>query len=166
MNIHDIVLWAALIVCTLLLVACGNEALRLNTAIATGMLEVQSASGPVVRQLRSQAAVSAARRVHDVGGTEVEAQAAAETEADSWQCALEGHRIYALAVGTYIDTISLWSNGRDFALLDAFPFVQRALDSYRFFASCLASLGSDVLPEVPEFFNLIPSTWNMGSTSP
>jgi hypothetical protein len=64
-----------------------------------------------------------------------------------------------LAVGAYIDTLALWAAGRDFELTDAIPFVRRAIDAYTVLASCVASLGSDALPEVPAFFDLVPATW-------
>lgn len=141
------------------LAACGNTALQVNGEIARAMLEVQSSSGPVIRELRVNASIQSARDVHDSGGNEAAAQAAAENTARSWQCAIDGHGIFATAVSAYVDTLSLWNAGQDFALSSVLPYVMRAVEAYRFLASCMTSLGSDALPEVPAFMNLIPSTW-------
>jgi len=161
MSAHDWLLVALAITLPILLVGCGNEALRANATVARAMLEIQAESGPIVRELRVSASVNAAREVHDSGGDEATAQAAATETSRRWQCAIDGHRIYALAVGSYIDALALWLSGEDFELLDAIPFLRRGLDSYRVLSSCLRSLGSDALPEVPSFLNLIPPTWSV-----
>jgi len=149
-----------LAVCVAFLVAgCGNEALRINATIARAMLEIQSSSGPMIRELRVNAGVEAGREAHDRGDSEAAAQASAAAAADAWQCAIDGHGIYASAVGAYIDALALWSNGVELELADALPFVRRAIDSYRFLASCLRSLGSDVLPDAPAFLDLVPPAW-------
>lgn len=153
---------ACIIVClALLATGCGNEALRMNAELGRGMLEAQSTSGPIIRQLRIDASVAAGRAAHDRGAPESTAQAAAQAEAQRWQCALDGHGIYASAVSAYIGTLALWNAGQDFGLTDVLPYARRALDGYRFLASCLASLGSAILPEVPAFFDLIPSGWSL-----
>lgn len=138
---------------------CGNEALRINTSIARAMLEVQAESGPLIRELRVAAGVSAGHSAHARGEPEAVAQIAARAAASRWQCAIDGHRLYSIAVGTYIDTLALWGAGEDFELTDAIPFVIRALDTYRVLASCLLSLGSEVLPAVPAFLDVIPPMW-------
>lgn len=164
-SITDIVVMAFLALSILVLGAtvtgCGNQALQANQEVARMMLEVQSTSGPVIRQLRIDASIAAGREVQESGGQESAAQVAASETAQRWQCALDGHGIYATAVSAYIDTLTLWQGGQDFELLDVLPFVRRAIDSYSFLVSCLASLGSDLLPEVPAFFSLIPSTWSL-----
>lgn len=158
----DGLLWVlAFVVLSVLFVGCGNEALKANVSIASAMLEVQSASGPVIRAARVEAGVSAGRDVHDSGGDEASAQLAASSAARRWQCAIDGHRIYASAVGAYIDTLALWAAGLDFELTDAIPFVRRALDTYRALVSCLVSLGSDALPAVPVFLDSIPPLWEV-----
>ena len=151
-----------LAVCVAFLVAgCGNEALRVNATVARAMLEVQAESGPVIRELRVNAGVEAGREAHDRGAPEAEAQAAATAAASAWQCAIDGHGIYASAVGAYIDALALWANGVELELADALPFVRRAIDAYGFLASCLRSLGSDALPDAPSFLNLIPPVWSV-----
>jgi hypothetical protein len=151
----------ALLVSAVFVAGCGNEALRINAEVARGMLELQAESGPRIRELRIAAGVSAGREAMEAGLQQDRAQAAARAAAEQWQCAIDGHSIYAEAVGSYIDTLTLWQAGRDFDISDILPFVRRAIDSYRFLSSCLSSLGSDVLPELPSFFNLIPPTWGI-----
>lgn len=147
---------------TLLLASgCGVEALRINADIARGMLEVQSSSGPAIRRARMNAAIEAGRQAHANGLPESAAQLAAEHVADQWQCAIDGHSIYALGVGAYIDALALWQSGDGFSLAGVIPFVSRAVDSYRFLASCLTGLGSSILPEIPDFFRLIPPVWDV-----
>lgn len=160
MTLHDLTLLVALVLLSCLALGCGNEALRINAGVAGAMLEVQSASGPVIRAARVKAGVDAGRAVHTSGGSEPEAQSAARSAADEWMCAVNGHRLYSLAVGSYIDTLALWAAGRDFELADAIPFVLRALDSYRVLSACLRSLGSEALPETPSFLDMIPPAWS------
>jgi hypothetical protein len=159
-NAHDFALLVAFVLVAILAVGCGNEALRINAGVARAMLEVQAESGPVIRELRVSAGVEAGREAHARGEPEATAQAAASSAAARWSCAIDGHRLYSLAVGAYIDTLALWVAGRDFELVDAIPFVRRALDSYRVLSSCLRSLGSEVLPEAPSFLDMIPPTWS------
>ena len=155
-------LWAAVVLLLAgLLFGCGNEALKINASIARSMLTVQSETGPAIRQARIDASVSAGRDVHDAGGTQDEAQRAATQATRRWQCAVDGHRMFALAVGSYIDALALWANGEAFELVDILPFVRRAIDSYRVLSSCARSLGSQLLPEAPAFFDLIPPTWSV-----
>ena len=161
MTSHETLLMICAIVLAALFVGCGNQAWRVNASVARAMLEVQAESGPVIRELRVQAGVNAGREVHDRGGPEIEAQAAAVDAADRWDCAIEEHRIYSSMVGAYIDALALRVNDSDFELMDALPFVRRALAAYRALASCLASLESDALPETPEFLNLIPPAWSV-----
>lgn len=162
MSVRDLVLTFALaLVFSIWCVGCGNAALQTNATVARAMLEVQAESGPLVRELRIDAATAAAREVHATGGNEAAAQAAATSAASRWQCAIDTHRIYSTAVGSYIDTLVLWQAGRDFELSDSIPFVARALDAYRALTSCLSSLGSDALPTVPSFLDLIPSAWGV-----
>ena len=124
----------------------GNEALRVNVEVARAMLEAQSASGPVIRDLRIDAALDAARAVHDAGGDESEALESARATADRWSCAIDGHRLYS---------------GAEFQLIDVVPFVRAALDAYRSIASCLQALGVANVPEEPAFFQLIPPEWSL-----
>ena len=161
MSVHGFVLFVLALVLAALFVGCGNEALRVNASVARVMLEVQSTSGPVIRELRVDAGIAAGRRVHANGGTIEAAQRAAVSTAQRWQCAIDGHRLYSSAVGAYIDALVLWQASDDFELADAIPFVRRALDAYRVTASCLLSLGSNVLPEVPSFLRLIPLGWEV-----
>ncbi len=161
MNMHDLLLTVALAASAFLFVGCGSAALKTNAAIASAALEIQSVSGPVIRELRINAGVTAGDEVYSSGGTEAEAQAAAARTTARWQCAIDGHRVYSTAVGAYIDALSLWSVGRSFELTDVIPIVRGVLDSYRVFSSCLRSLGSDALPEVPLFFGLIPPAWSV-----
>ncbi len=160
MNAHDFGIFAVIVAALIFVAGCGNAALQVNATVARAMLEVQAESGPVVRQLRIDASVGAARAVHDSGGDEAAAQAAAAATATRWRCVIDTHRIYSGAVGAYIDTLALWLAGLDFELADSIPFVRRALDAYRALASCTSSLGSEVLPAVPTFFDLIPSDWS------
>jgi len=146
-----------------LVVGCGNEALRVNATVARAMLEVQSQSSPIIRDARVAAAVESARAVHDSGGEEAVALEAAQATAERWQCAVDGHRSFAGAVGAYVDALVLWNSGADFALTDSIPFVLVALDAYRSIVSCLRSLGSSALPDVPAFFELIPSEWSVSN---
>ena len=160
MNASEVAV-CALLALTLMfsVTGCGNEALRINAEIARVMLEYQSTSGPLIREARVNAAIAAAQTVHDSGGNEQAAQAVAVSTATRWQCAIDGHGIYAAAVSAYIDTIALWNIGQDFELIDVLPYARTAIESYTFLASCLMSLDTDFLPEVPSFFDLIPSTW-------
>lgn len=139
---------------------CGSQAVKINATIARAMLEVQAQAGPVIRDARVEAGVNAARSVHDAGGLEADAQLAATAAAARWECAIDGHRFFALAVGSYVDAIVLWQAGTDFELTDTIPFVRRALDAYRVLRACLHSLGSELLPDVPSFLRLIPPTWS------
>jgi hypothetical protein len=146
---------------TLALSACGNEALHANANVANAMLEVKIQSSPLVRQLRRDAAVSAARAVHDSGGTEEQAQAAAAEAAQRWLCAIDTHRVYGDAVGAYIDSIALAQASGNFDLNSAIGYARAGVSSYRSMRSCLVSLGNFTLPELPDFFNLIPPSWNV-----
>jgi len=157
---YDFVLLAAVVVLSALFVGCGAGAIRTNATIAGAMLEVQSESGPLIRGLRIDASVNAARAAQERGEPEDIAQQEAQTVAGRWSCAIDGHRIFAGAVGSYIDALVLWQAGRDFELTDAVPFVTRALDAYRALVGCLSSLGSDILPAVPSFFDVIPPAWS------
>ena len=160
MTAYDFALCAVLVLFAVLAIGCGNEALRINAGVARAMLEVQSSSGPVIRELRVSAGITAGREAHARGEPEAVAQSAARTAAAAWACAIDGHRFYSSAVGAYIDTLALWLAGRDFELADAIPFVLRALDSYRVLSACLRSLGSEALPETPSFLDIIPPTWS------
>ena len=161
MTTNEVVLFAILVLALFIALGCGNQALQVNAEIARAMLEVQSTNGPMIREARVNASVTAARAVHERGGTESEAQAIATDTASHWQCALDGHGIYATAVSAYIDTITLWQTGQDFEIEDILPFVRRAIDAYTFLASCMTSLSSDLFSEEPSFFSLIPSAWSM-----
>ncbi len=123
------------------------------------MLEAQAQSGPEIRKLRVEAGIEAGRKVHDAGGPEKEAQAAAATAMGHWQCAINGHSVYSSLVGAYIDALALWASGEEFKVIDALPFMRRALVAYRSLSACLKILGSDVLPGAPSFLSLIPPTW-------
>jgi len=144
---------------------CGNSALKMNAGIARAMLEVQATSGPLIRELRVEAGVDAGRRAHDRGEPVEEAQAAARAAAGRWQCAIDGHRLFSLAVGTYIDALVIAQANDAFKFEDVIPFVRRALDTYRALSSCLRSLGSDALPAAPGFLNVIPPGWATTSTA-
>lgn len=161
MTANDLILAIVLVACAVFAVGCGNEALRINAEIARGMLELQAESGPRIREARVNAGVEAGREAHARGAPEAEAQAAASHAAEQWQCAVTGHQIYSMAVGAYIDSLQIAQQDVGFAIIDAIPFVRRAVDSYRVLAACLLSIGSDLLPEVPDFFNLIPSGWGV-----
>ena len=166
MNATDLLLLVALVVLSALFVGCGDQALRTNAAVARAMLEVQAESGPIIREQRINAGVEAGRAAHARGEPEQIAQAEASAAAERWTCAIEGHRLYAGAVGSYIDSLALYAAGDGFDLLDALPFVRRALDAYRLLVSCLSSLGSDALPEVPSFLDMLPPTWNVSTEAP
>ena len=153
----------AFVVLSFAFVGCGSNALKMNANVARVMLEVQAESGPVIRELRVDASVESARQVHESGGDEEAARAAATRTANRWQCAIDSHRIYQSAVGAYIDSLALWYVGDDFNWTDAIPYVVRVLDMYRALVSCLRSLGSSALPAVPAFLDLIPSTWGVAS---
>lgn len=159
--------WAttlALLLCVLV-AACEGDALRMNASIAHVMLETQAESGPVIRELRQNAMRNAAREAYERGQNEFQARDAAGIAAIQWECAVNGHRLYATAVGTYIDAIALWMAGKDFQLYDAVPFVRRVLDTYRVMQRCLSSLGQHILPEVPGFADMLPAAWNLGGAS-
>lgn len=145
----------------LVLVGCGSSALQINAEVASAMLEIQSASGPAIREARAADMRRAAREVHDSGGTQAEAEAAASEVSRRWRCAVDAHRLFQTAVGTYIDSIALWQAGREFTLMDGIPFVRRGLDTYRVLVSCLNELGTHVLPDVPDFANNLPPAWEL-----
>lgn len=166
MSETSILLFAILACTAALSLGCGNQALSMNAEVARAMLEVQSSSGPVIRGLRVSAGVEAGRVAHESGATEEQAQAFALRAANRWNCAIDGHRIYSGAVGAYIDALALWNLRADFQLADALPFVSRAIDAYRFVSSCLNELGSDALPELPSFFDLIPGSWSLNLEAP
>lgn len=173
MNASEVAVCALLALTLMFAVGCGNEALRVNAEIARAMLEIQSTSGPLIREARVNAAIASAQAVHDSGGNEQAARAAAIETASNWQCTLDGHGFYAAAVSAYIDTIALWNTGQDFQWIDVIPYVRRAIDSYVVLASCLTSLGNDaltgsasfinqisaVLDDPSSLFDLTPSTW-------
>ena len=161
MTVYDLIVYTVIVLCTVMLFACGNEALRMNASVAHVMLEVQSESGPRIREQRVAAGVHAGSEVHRRGGLEAEAQVAARQAASLWDCAIDGHRLYSIAVGTYIDTLSLWASGRDFGLAEMWPLLRGAVSTYRVLFSCLSSLGSSLLPEVPAFLSIIPPSWNV-----
>lgn len=158
MTLSDFALFVSLLLCAVLFVGCGNEALRTNAIVARSMLSIQTESSPAIREARIEAAVDAGRQAHAEGLPEDVAQQRAAEAADEWQCAIDGHRVYAGAVGAYIDAIVLVEAGADFSIADVVPFVTRAVNAYRSLASCLRSLGSSVLPE-PGFLDLIPPSW-------
>lgn len=142
--------------------ACGNEALHINASVANAMLEVKEHSSPLVREARREAAVNSARAVHDAGGTEDEAQAAAAETARRWLCAIDTHRIFGDAVGTYIDAIALaQAGGTPFNLQSMIGYARSGVSTYRSMRNCLVSLGNFALPELPGFFNLLPPTWGV-----
>lgn len=153
--------FALLVVLVVFAVGCGNEALRVNASIARAMIEAQATSGPIVRQARVDASADAARVVHDSGGDEATALAAAQSTAERWRCAIDGHRFFALAVGAYVDALVVWQAGGDFGIFDLVPFVSRGLDAYRLLVSCLRSLGASALPDAPGFLSLVPSDWSL-----
>ncbi len=145
----------------LLSTACGSSALKVNVGIAQVMLEAQVEAGPLIRAQRQNAMREAARAAHDRGEPQDVAELAARTVAGRWECAVNTSRIYSTAVGSYIDALSLWAAGRDFALLDAVPYIRRALGAYRATTACLLSLGSTLLPATPVFFDLLPPAWGI-----
>lgn len=147
-------------VAALALQGCGNTALLLNAEVARGMLEIQATSGPAIRRFRVQAGITAGGEAQAHGATEQQAQRAALVAANRWQCAIDGHGIFAGAVTSYIATLALWQAGQDFELTQLLPYVFRAIDAYRFLRSCLTSLGNDTLLETPSFMRLIPSSWS------
>lgn len=137
-------------------VGCGANALHTNATIARAMLSVQSTTGPLIREARVADAIAAGLAVRGSGGSEEAAQAAAMERADRWECALDGHRVYSLTVGAYVDALMLWEASGDVAWLDVVPFIESATDAYRVLAACLDSLGSTALPAEPEFILLLP----------
>lgn len=154
-----------LLIASLLLIAlafgCGGAAEKINARIATGFVAVQAGAEPIVRQGRVEAAVAAAQAVRDRGGNSDEATHAATEAAESWACAVNGHRLFGIAVRTYVDSLTLATIGGTFQLDYLLPLLGRALASYRELRACLASLGSNALPESPAFFDLIPTEWSL-----
>ena len=138
-----------------MIVGCGggSEALRVHAGIAQTLLTVQAESGPMVRRMRVEAAVSAGGAIHQAGGTEAEAHAGAQAEAGRWTCAVEGHRAYADAVGLYIDALAMWqATGEPPETLSALTGAVGAVaDAYRGLSRCLGSLGhAGALPGLPD----------------
>ena len=166
---NDLSLLVAVALLAGLSVGCGAPALQINATVARAMLEVQSASGPVIRQLRVEAGIQAGREAFDAGEPEPVAQAAARTEAARWQCAVDGHRIYSSAVGAYIDTLVLWLAGADFEIADAIPFVMRAAGAYASLRSCIDSLDAPELDPIvienPTFLDLVPPGWGVAGVT-
>ena len=162
---HDLWLAVSFAMLAALSIGCGSQALKVNASVAHAMLEVQAASGPVIRELRKAASVRAGRQAFEAGEPEPVAQAAARNESTRWQCAIDGHRIFAGAVGSYIDTLVLWQAGADFKLADAVPFVARAVAAYTALRSCVDSLNAPelapILVENPTFLNLVPPDWGV-----
>ena len=145
----------------ILALGCGAGVDAVHAGIAQGALEAQVAFEPVIRGARRDAMTGAVDRVHTAGGTREQAEAAVGVVRQHWQCAVDGHRLFGTAVGTYVD--ALWleqvgGGGFDFATLG--PFVRRILDAYRATASCVSGLGLE-LP-VPDFLDLLPPTWALG----
>lgn len=163
MQTHDMLVAAlCLLVVFALGSGCGNQALQAHQEVALVMLNLQAEGGPAIRELRVNAGITAGREAQLNGSLEEEAQQLALDAANEWNCAIEGHRIYATAVSAYIEVLTLWQAGQDFGLTDVLPFVSRAIDAYGFVSSCLRGLGSDLFPETPSFLNLIPSEWSLG----
>jgi len=170
MTTNDLLLFVACVMLAGLSVGCGSQALQVNATVARAMLEVQSASGPVIRELRKDAGIRAGREAFEAGEPEPVAQAAARHETNRWQCAISGHQIYAEAVGSYIDTLVLWLAGANFELGDAIPFVERVVGSYYALRSCLDSLDAPELDPIvienPTFLNLVPDAWGLPGVTP
>lgn len=139
---------------------CGASALSTNARIAQAMVEIQATAETVVRDGRVDASVQAAQAVADNGGTIVEAEQAATAAAARWVCAVEGHRVYEIAMRTYVDALSLAAAGATFDLVMVLPLLGRSVRAYRALQTCLGTLGAD-LPAAPDFLDLIPTEWSV-----
>ncbi len=145
----------------LMLAGCGAGVDAVHAGIARGALETQVEFEPVIREARRDAMTAAVDRVHGAGGTREQAEAAVVVVRQHWQCAVDGHRLFGTAVGTYVDALWLDQQGdATFSFATLGPFVRRILDAYRATASCVTSLGFG-LP-VPSFLDLLPPTWGLG----
>lgn len=142
------------------LVGCGPSALKVNGLVAQGMQDLRVESEPVIRAQRVEAGVEAGRAVHDAGGDQAAAEAAADAMLERWSCAISGHRAFSAAVSAYIDELALARiNETDFTLSRGLTFARAALDTYRTVQACLESLGSTALLAVPAFLDLFPPAW-------
>lgn len=145
---------------SLSITGCGASTNELAATSAEAMHVVQVETGPRIRALRRDAMVRAGTRVHDAGGSEADAHAAVDAEARRWTCAVEGHRLYSLGVGSFIDALFLATvQERNFEVRDLLPYLSRAVTTYRSLSSCLRALDVDLLPETPRFLTLLPSPW-------
>jgi hypothetical protein len=153
---------AALVALVALSMGCGASSFEIAASAADAMHSVQVESGPRIRQLRRDAMLRAATTVHDHGGAEDVAQAAATAEGHRWDCAVSTHQIYSMAVGSFIDALFLAQvEHRDFQLTDALPYLTRGAQTYREIVSCLHSLGNDDLPDAPLWLRDLPGPWSL-----
>lgn len=141
---------------------CGNQALKANAVIASGMLSVQEESNPVIRRARVAALLEAAEQAHEGGLALGETLARVEETKEEWTCAIDGHALYSAAVTSYIEVLALVNAGAPFDIVTLIRFGVRALSSWRALDSCLESLGVDF--PTPDFVNLIPLSWEERET--
>lgn len=149
-----------LAVLALLLFGCGASLDPVHAGIATGALELQVESEPLIRGWRVEEMRAAAAEVHDRGGSREEAEHAVAARATAWQCAVDGHRLASTATGAYVDAVLLGGSGVEFSLEVVLRFLGPLVSAYRSLASCVESLGH-ALP-VPAFLELIPPAWGVG----
>ncbi len=147
-----------------LLVGCGAGELSFHVEAARGFHDVRVETEPIIRRARIAAMTAEARRVHELGGSEAEARDAAEHESRRWECALSTHRLYGVAVATYVDELALASLAEDddISLFDRVrPYIGRVVDTWRLTFSCVEELFPGALPGVPDILNLFPPSWNI-----
>lgn len=141
---------------------CGCSAvLKTNARIAGAMVEIQERSESVIRRGRVEASVAAARAVRDSGGDIEAAVEAADGVRDRWSCAIDGHQVYSIAVGTYVDTLTLVSVGGEFEFAMVVPLLGRALATYRELRECSERLGLTIFRELPQVLEQVPTEWNV-----
>lgn len=140
-----------------LLSACGAGALQVHVEVAAGFEDSAREAALVVRTYRTESMRAAARAVHDAGGTEAEAIAAARAAAERVQPLVEGQRVYALATHAYVDALWLAEHSREgFTISAIMPALRDLLDAYRHVRELGEALGVEQLaglPDTPAFLD-------------
>lgn len=136
---------------------CGASALQVHVEVAAGFEDSSREAALIVRTFRTDAMRAAARAVHDAGGSEQEAIAAARAKAEELEPLVEAQRLYALATHAYVDALWLAEHSSDgLQLSDVLPALRDLLDAYRHVRELGEALDVEQLaglPDTPAFLD-------------
>ena len=136
---------------------CGAQWYTPHVAFVTAAQETRVAARPLILELSETAMRDAARRVHDAGGDQPAAQAAAQAEGARWTCAIDMHSVFGDAVSLYTETLHLAVSAdvEPWSIATGLNLARPIVDAWRAIASCAGTL------EVPNFLRFLLPAWGL-----